>query len=79
MDTALTYNPTNLDDFIGYSKGVEEPLVVQLGGSDPVTLSEAAYMCESYGDFAAINLNFKLTNSYIIISLSTIITLYAYL
>ena len=65
MDTALTYNPTNLDDFIGYSKGVEDPLVIQLGGSDPVSLSEAAYMCESYGDFEAINLNCKLTNTYL--------------
>ena len=66
MDTALTYNPTNLDDFIGYSKGIEEPLVIQLGGSDPVTLSEAACMCESYGDFEAINLNCELTNTYTI-------------
>jgi tRNA-dihydrouridine synthase len=56
MDAALIYNRDNLDDFIGYSK-CEEPLVVQLGGSDPDLLSEAAGLCDEYGSFEAINLN----------------------
>jgi tRNA-dihydrouridine synthase A len=56
MDAAIVHNPNRLEDFIGYSH-CEEPLVVQLGGSDPVTLGEAAYLCESFGNFHAINLN----------------------
>jgi tRNA-dihydrouridine synthase A len=57
MDTALTYNPTNLERFIGYNKDVEHPLAIQLGGCNPEKLGEAAYLCESFGSFNEINLN----------------------
>lgn len=56
MDQALIYNQKNLDDFIGHSKE-EQPLAVQLGGCNPETVGEAAYLCESYGGFSEINLN----------------------
>lgn len=35
----------------------QEPSVVQLGGSNPATLAEAAEMCEHYGGYGEINLN----------------------
>jgi tRNA-dihydrouridine synthase A len=57
MDTALTYNSTNLERFIGYNKDVEHPLAIQLGGCNPEKLGEAAYLCESFGSFNEINLN----------------------
>lgn len=44
-------------DFIGFTKGVEEPLAIQLGGNDPQILSEAAYLIESFGGYSEINLN----------------------
>jgi tRNA-dihydrouridine synthase A len=56
MDATLLYNASNLEPFIGHDT-VEYPLALQLGGSDPSTLGEAAYLCESYGSYSEINLN----------------------
>jgi tRNA-dihydrouridine synthase A len=56
MDQALIYNPHNLETFIGHDP-IENPLAIQLGGNDPIKLSEAAYLCESFGGFSEINLN----------------------
>ncbi len=49
--------PGSLDFFIG--KNVqEEPSVIQLGGSDPETLADAAEICEQYSSgYGEINLN----------------------
>lgn len=55
-DQALIHNPHRLDDFIGHDSS-EQPLVVQLGGSDPIILAKAAKICEDFGPFQAINLN----------------------
>ena len=50
------YNSKCLEPFLGYNE-CEPPLVVQVGGCDPESLGEAAYICESFGGFAQINLN----------------------
>jgi len=60
MDSALVHNAHNLEDFIGHSRNdivSEYPLAVQLGGCVPEILGEAAYLCESFGNFTEINLN----------------------
>jgi tRNA-dihydrouridine synthase A len=59
MDNTLIYNSgskLSLDSFLGHSY-CEHPLVVQLGGSEPNDIGEAAYICESYAQFHEINLN----------------------
>ncbi|MCE2706303.1 MAG: tRNA dihydrouridine(20/20a) synthase DusA [Proteobacteria bacterium] len=45
----------NLDRLLSYS-AVENPLIMQLGGSDPQKLALASKICEGYG-YSAINLN----------------------
>ena len=55
MDNALLFNRHDLEPFIGHSD-VEHPLAVQLGGCNPESLGEAAYVCESFGSFQEINL-----------------------
>jgi tRNA-dihydrouridine synthase A len=45
----------NLEHLLGYDEA-EHPLVVQLGGCDPVKLIQASKKCQAYG-YAAINLN----------------------
>ncbi len=58
MSSALVHHAEELHKFLG--KAVEHPCspcVVQLGGMDPAELGEAAYLCESYSAFEAINLN----------------------
>ena len=58
MDEALIYNKDKgkLDDFIGHSYD-EHPLVLQLGGSDPILLGQATKIASSFGGFCQINLN----------------------
>lgn len=56
MDTALIYNEHNLNDYIGYSPE-EQPLVVQVGGSEPNKVARAAKICDNFGGFSEINLN----------------------
>ena len=56
-DVSLVHNVNNFDDFLGHDPSVELPLAVQLGGSVPEQLAEAAYLCESYGAFHEININ----------------------
>jgi tRNA-dihydrouridine synthase A len=56
MDNAIYYNATNLEPFLGHHD-VEHPLAIQLGGSNPESLGEAAYLCESFAKFHEINLN----------------------
>lgn len=45
----------DLDKLLGYDE-VENPLIVQLGGSDPYKLAQSAKICANRG-FSAINLN----------------------
>ena len=58
VDKVLTHNTDNqdvLDDHLGFS-GMEEPLVLQLGGSDPQTLAQATKVVHQYG-YSDVNLN----------------------
>ena len=56
VDSTLLHQTSRLNYFLGHH--IEErPLAVQLGGSDPKDVSEAAYICESFGGFESINLN----------------------
>lgn len=56
VDETLMYNP-NLDIFVGRYID-EDPSVIQLGGSDPECLANAAEMCSKYlGNYGEINLN----------------------
>eukprot|EP01041_Mallomonas_annulata_P005108 gene5108-10221_t len=57
MDQALLNNPSRLEDFIGYSRTIEPPLTVQLGGCTEDELGDAAALCEQFGGFSEINLN----------------------
>jgi len=57
MDDAVVNNASlNLDKYLGHDP-VERTLVLQLGGSDPDKLAEAAARAELYGGFSEINLN----------------------
>ena len=56
-DSAVTHNSSQLESFIGINHHIESPIAVQLGGCNPEVLSEAAYLCEGYGQFYEINLN----------------------
>lgn len=56
MDNTLIHNKSSLESFLGHSE-CEHPLVLQLGGSDPNDVSEAAYLCESFAQYHEINLN----------------------
>lgn len=56
MDSALNWNPLNLEQFLGHD-GVEYPLALQLGGCDPIKMGAAAYLAESYGAYESINVN----------------------
>lgn len=56
MDSAINWNPENLQPFLGHNE-VEYPLALQLGGSDPKSMGAAAYLAESYGIYESINVN----------------------
>ena len=56
MDSALKWNKSNLEPFLGHNK-IEYPLALQLGGCDPKSMGEAAYLAESYGAYESINVN----------------------
>lgn len=56
MDSAINWNPENLQPFLGHDD-VEYPLALQLGGSDPKSMGAAAYLAESYGVYESINVN----------------------
>ena len=54
-------NSPNLSFFLGRytdrnNDEVMHPSVVQLGGSEPATLSQAAEMCEQYGGYGEVSL-----------------------
>ena len=55
-DTVIHNDDTGLDFFIG--KNIDaSPSVIQLGGHNPETLSQAAFLCERYnGGYDEINL-----------------------
>ena len=56
-DTVNHVDNTGLDFFIGRNIDAA-PSVIQLGGSNPETLAQAAYLCEQYGNgYGEINLN----------------------
>ncbi len=57
MDASINYNRTNLEPYIGHDQTAEHPLAVQLGGCDPESVGEAAYICETFASFQSINLN----------------------
>jgi len=54
---ALTYNQEQLEKYLGPRQAVEDPVALQLGGSDPYVMSEAAYLAASFGDYHSINVN----------------------
>jgi tRNA dihydrouridine synthase A len=58
MDEALVRNrsPEGMAAYIGHSS-IEHPLVLQLGGSQPEYLADAAYLASKEGCFREINLN----------------------
>ena len=56
VDSTLIHQTARLNYFLGHHTE-ERPLAVQIGGSDPTEVSEAAYICESFGGFESINLN----------------------
>ena len=56
MDSALNWNKQNLEPFLGHDLS-EYPLALQLGGCDPKSMGEAAYLAESYGAYESINVN----------------------
>ncbi|EWM22921.1 trna-dihydrouridine synthase a [Nannochloropsis gaditana] len=58
VDSTLLHRREDLDIFLGHDE-CEHPLAVQLGGSDPVQVGEAAALCEAYGGFNEINLNVR--------------------
>jgi len=53
---ALTYNQ-ELEKYLGPKPTAEDPVALQLGGSDPHVMSEAAYLAASFGDYHSINVN----------------------
>ena len=55
MVTAVAVIHGNQDYLLGFSEQ-EQPLAVQLGGSDPEQLHQAARICADFG-YAEINLN----------------------
>ncbi|ETB60261.1 hypothetical protein YYC_02579 [Plasmodium yoelii 17X] len=55
VDNTLLYNINNLEEHLGFNKN-EHPIVCQLGGSDPTSLSEAAILVEQAG-YDEININ----------------------
>ena len=58
VDKVLTHNTDNkqvLDDHLGFSP-FEDPMVLQLGGSDPATLARATRVVYEYG-YTEVNLN----------------------
>eukprot|EP01035_Chromulina_nebulosa_P002734 gene2734-3723_t len=56
VDDTVLHSP-NLDFYLG-NYGNQHPSVIQLGGSDPTTLAQAAELCERYGGgYGEINLN----------------------
>ncbi|SBS89218.1 DNA replication licensing factor MCM7, putative (MCM7) [Plasmodium ovale curtisi] len=55
VDNTLLYNINNLEEHLGFNKN-EHPIVCQLGGSDPTSLSEAAVLVEQAG-YDEININ----------------------
>ena len=64
VDETILHNLSSLDMFIGPNRGPKNsdlgiyPNVIQLGGSNPESLAEAAYQCEQYGHgYDEINLN----------------------
>lgn len=64
VDDTIIHNGENLDIFIGPNRGPQNsdygvyPSVIQLGGSDPEKLAEAAAKCEQYGHgYDEFNLN----------------------
>jgi len=56
MADALVHNAEDLEPFLGHD-GEEYPLALQLGGSDPRTLGEAAALATAYGRYDSLNLN----------------------
>eukprot|EP00959_Pyramimonas_sp_CCMP1952_P473225 9501375-Pyramimonas_sp.AAC.4 len=55
VDKTLIHNPDNLERWLEYSTG-QNPVVLQLGGSDPETLSAAARIARPF-NYDEINLN----------------------
>lgn len=56
VDGTLLHRRDDLSLFLGHDE-CEQPLAVQLGGSSPTDVGEAAAICEAYGGFNEINLN----------------------
>ncbi|GBG87454.1 hypothetical protein CBR_g45512 [Chara braunii] len=55
VDATVIHRQDDLDRFLAYPKG-QKPIVLQLGGSDPAMLAQAATLAEAYG-YDEINLN----------------------
>lgn len=56
VDDTILHRQDDLARFLGHDP-VEQPLALQLGGSDPEKLGEAAAIAEGFGGFCEINLN----------------------
>ena len=56
MDAALNWNKHNLGQFLGHDN-IEYPLALQLGGCEPKSMGEAAYLAKCYGTYESINVN----------------------
>jgi tRNA dihydrouridine synthase A len=56
VDQTLWYQRDHLEWFLATSK-CESPVAVQLGGSDPESMAQAAILCSQYGGFNEININ----------------------
>jgi tRNA dihydrouridine synthase A len=56
VDQTLWYQRDHLEWFLATSK-CESPVAVQLGGSDPESMAQAAALCSQYGGFNEININ----------------------
>ena len=56
MDAALNWNKHNLGQFLGHDN-IEYPLALQLGGCEPKSMGEAAYLAKCYGKYESINVN----------------------
>lgn len=57
-DHAIVYNPQKIENYLGIQSNVSvDRVAIQLGGNDPELLSDAAYLCSSFGNYSEINLN----------------------
>ena len=57
QSSALFYNRSTLERYIGPPSTADDPLVLQLGGNDPAQMAEAAALATSFGTYHSVNIN----------------------